>query len=456
MLLLLLSLGCGPETLDTAALPHDTLSPSDQRPGDPDAGWEYLLYGDYIGSGIPVDTFRSFFGSTSANPLERTGPSASIPYVFNHFDAPNGVPVVGGLNCFACHSSTLNGTFIVGLGETFSDYTVDQSGSYSILSSVIAAEYGEDSPEVAAYTHLGKGAAASGPYLVTPFVGVNPAFSLEASIAVHRDPVTLTWRDEPGFTPSTRVASDVPPWWNIGKKHGLYYNAIGRGDKARLIMQTCIVGVWDADHAAEIDAHFPDVLAWLETLEPPVYPGALDNDLVDAGAAIFAARCSGCHGTYDADPAAETYPNRMVSVDEVGTDPLLAETYLDRPDFTDWLSESWFASYGNAAEFKAMAAYIAPPLDGIWATAPYLHNGSVPDLYALLDSSQRPSRWRRDFSSSAYDLDRVGWPHEVVEAATDASVYDATRTGYTNTGHTYGDSLTDDERGALVEYLKSL
>jgi hypothetical protein len=57
----------------------------------------------------------------------------------------------------------------------------------------------------------------------------------------------------------------------------------------------------------------------------------------------------------------------------------------------------------------ATGGYIAPPLDGIWATAPYLHNGSVPDLATLLKSSSRPTYWLRSFDDGDYDLTNVGW-----------------------------------------------
>ena len=66
-----------------------------------------------------------------------------------------------------------------------------------------------------------------------------------------------------------------------------------------------------------------------------------------------------------------------------------------------------------------MIGYQAPPLDGIWATAPYLHNGSVPTLYHLLKSSDRPARFRRPPSTDFehYDQVKVGWKFEPVTDA---------------------------------------
>ena len=101
-------------------------------------------------------------------------------------------------------------------------------------------------------------------------------------------------------------------------------------------------------------------------------------------------------------------------------------------------------------------AYIAPPLDGVWATAPYFHNGSVPKLSMVIDSSTRPTYWRRPFDSRAYDLKDPGWRHTTPDGPVDTNTYDTTQRGYGNQGHTFGDDLTDEERRALLEYLKTL
>jgi hypothetical protein len=100
---------------------------------------------------------------------------------------------------------------------------------------------------------------------------------------------------------------------------------------------------------------------------------------------------------------------------------------------------------------------------GIWARAPYLHNGSVPDLLGVLDPSQRPTRWKRVGSElDGYDTDRVGFRYEAVDTAPDPStrdgrlVYDTTREGMGNGGHRYGEALTDAERSDLLEYLRGL
>src|SRR3569623_2032001 len=109
--------------------------------------------------------------------------------------------------------------------------------------------------------------------------------------------------------------------------------------------------------------------------------------------------------------------------------------------------------------------YVAPPLDGIWATAPFFHNGSVPTIEAVLDSSKRPTYWvRTSYDSTDYDPVAVGWnftaiTHGQAMEPTETArvkIYDTTLDGYHNTGHPNGDALTTDERQAVIEYLKTL
>ncbi|KAA0593466.1 hypothetical protein J2848_000715 [Azospirillum lipoferum] len=105
-----------------------------------------------------------------------------------------------------------------------------------------------------------------------------------------------------------------------------------------------------------------------------------------------------------------------------------------------------------AATIKQLLAYKARPLDGVWATAPFMHNGSVPNLYEmLLPVSQRSATFR--MGSTAIDPVKVG----VDSSAAGATfVYDTTKPGNHNTGHEFGASLTDTQRWQLLEYLKTL
>ncbi len=106
-------------------------------------------------------------------------------------------------------------------------------------------------------------------------------------------------------------------------------------------------------------------------------------------------------------------------------------------------------------------SYKARPLDGIWATAPYLHNGSVPNLYELL----LPARQRsKDFylGNRELDVDKVGYLSTPTATLADGSVikafkFDTTLKGNSNSGHEYGSKeLNEVQRRELLEYLKTL
>ncbi|QAY76145.1 di-heme-cytochrome C peroxidase [Sphingosinicella sp. BN140058] len=100
-------------------------------------------------------------------------------------------------------------------------------------------------------------------------------------------------------------------------------------------------------------------------------------------------------------------------------------------------------------------AYKGRPLDGVWATAPYLHNGSVPSLFDLMRApADRPKSFQ--LGTREYDVANVGYRQDAA-APGNSFRFDTTLRGNSNSGHVYGvDKLNDDQRRALVEYLKTL
>ena len=92
----------------------------------------------------------------------------------------------------------------------------------------------------------------------------------------------------------------------------------------------------------------------------------------------------------------------------------------------------------------------------MWATAPYLHNGSVPTLDAVLDPALRPACFLRTRDSRKYDLQRVGWDSTVPAVCAGPAVYDTALYGKGNQGHEFGLGLEAGERRAVLEYLKTL
>ncbi len=104
----------------------------------------------------------------------------------------------------------------------------------------------------------------------------------------------------------------------------------------------------------------------------------------------------------------------------------------------------------------APPAYESRVLHGIWATAPYLHNGSVPNLWELL---LKPEQRTPSFmvGSRVYDPKNVGYVTDSSPFKDGKLVVGAEAApGNSNAGHDFGTNLSDDDRWALIEYLKQL
>lgn len=458
--LLILLVACGDDYREPVA-PTSPLGPVpvyEQREGDAARGWSALINEGYVGCGVPLTAYRKVFDPAppSVRLDGRTGANAEMPYRMTAFRTASGVEVVTP-NCLHCHAEYINGELVIGLGSISADYTIDYGGLAEAVGSLVEGE-----AEHAEWSKWASRMKAIAPYTITATVGVNSADNLAAVLFAHRDPETLAWSDTPrmALPPAEVVVPvDVPPWWHMQKKHAMFYVGAGRGDHARIMMTASTLCVDTVEEAAAIDAYFPDVRAFLLSLEPPVYPYPIDRAKADTGRGVFERDCARCHGTYG---DLETYPNLVVATSEVGTDATLARgagQFADR--YINWFNASFF---GELSFLAPAPGYVAPPLDGIWATAPYLHNGSVPTLRALLDSSRRVPFFTRSFDSTDYDREAVGWrttalatgQSEPPQGTRASYIYDTTILGYGNGGHTYGDRLRADERDALIEYLKTL
>lgn len=424
--------------------------------GDPAKGWDYLRYGDFIGGGIPLSTYAAFKKNLSAeNLLQREGNNTQLPPGFNAYTSATGVEIASGLTCFGCHSGTVNGQYIPGLGNSSMDFTRNTSTLFNLVAFGIKNKYGKKSEEWKAFEPFMRGGKATAPHIVMPFRGINPAFALEQASVAHRQAANLNWNE--GQTaypiPAESIGSDVPPLWLAKKKYALYYNGMGRGDFTKLLMQVSVVAVEDTATARKINANFKDVMAWLQNLQAPKYPGEVNAPLAAKGRRVYAQNCLACHGRYGEEAQ---YPNLLVKLNKVGTDSAYAHYFMENIAFSNWYNQSWYAQSSPRSEARPSAGYVAPPLDGIWVTAPYLHNGSVPDLETLLDSSKRPKFWKRSFNDHDYDLQKLGWKYTAETNTNDKETYNTTLKGYGNGGHTYGDILEEEERKALIEYLKTL
>lgn len=253
----------------------------------------------------------------------------------------------------------------------------------------------------------------------------------------------------------------------------------------------------------------------LERLAPPSWPedifGKIDRAKAKVGKALFVEHCANCHNVW---PYRWTEPNKngkryvvvgLTPVTYVGTDRGQLETLrpwsiagnlgsaLDNellPEFRgkpllpsgEFMSAISFAVtdiavrklnlteaqkldlYGYrvpSTTFPAEAVYKAGPRDGVWATAPFIHNGSVPNLYEMLIPAAE--RTKKFYLGGDFDPVKVGLD---TKAASGTFLMDTTLPGNSNAGHSFenrplgngvvGPLLPEDDRWAIVEYLKSI
>jgi len=252
---------------------------------------------------------------------------------------------------------------------------------------------------------------------------------------------------------------DAPPWWTFYKRPYIYID--GFAEKGhRGLMQFTLIPENGPEFFHENEDAFRDVYAYLSSLRAPKFQGHVDQELAGQGRALFGDHCATCHGTYGDD---WSYPNRRIPIDDLGTDPvrLSALSVEGRQIYAD----SWFAHAGEDGVQETVTdprGYVAPPLDGIWASAPYFHNGSVPTLWHALHPAERPAVWTR--SADELDTQRVGLEISVVpkvpitapHVASRRSHFDTRRCGKSYSGHDYPDQLSEAEKAAVLEYLKTL
>ncbi len=199
---------------------------------------------------------------------------------------------------------------------------------------------------------------------------------------------------------------------------------------------------------------------FIDQLPPPPYPYRVDMDRAKRGQVLYSQYCASCH----------VGDRKVYPAEEVGTDParLGATSDVTYEGFNKALHEGCPKKEMGSACYEDSRpilrprdwalGYVATPLDGIWARAPYLHNGSVPTLYHLLVPSQRPQRFI--VGSMLFDTEMVGF--EWQKPMENTEVYETGRPAQMSGGH---DTVTylgldweaeTEKRLDLIEYMKTL
>ncbi len=234
--------------------------------------------------------------------------------------------------------------------------------------------------------------------------------------------------------------ADIPAVWQIDPTGYANWDGTIRGFARSLTSSLAVVG-----DPTKIDIPTnARIQSFLGQLPADPYPFAIDTASRIRGEATFRANCGGCH-------AAAAGRTRNDLVFDVGTDPLRADAI--RPLAVGVMAklvtsicpaaqpECAFDAQGPVVDPSARRGYVAGPLHGVWATAPYLHNGSVPTLRQLLVPSQRTAMpFLR--GSVTYDQKDGGWEWEPAKEAdlrahgdTALAMHDVRQTGYAPVGH---------------------
>jgi mono/diheme cytochrome c family protein len=404
--------------------------------------WSMRAYHDawkYWGRARPEDyalAFRDRYGLHEA-PYD----SGGLPMGFTRSRGLLGLGQGLGSDCLLCHAGAVAGRTIIGLGNS----ALDMQSLYE---------------ELAAADRLD-------PIMPLPLCnvrGTSEASNFAIYLMQFRD-TELRHRLPVKYPLCPNLCEDVPAWWHFRRKKTIYHMGVADSRSVRTLMPFLLILGSTAESIKDRETDFADIRAYLMSVEPPRYPFAIDQALASQGRDVFDRTCARCHGTYG---PGGNYPNKLIPLDVIGTDPTLAHAFA--PAGVRHYLASWFArERGPAGErYHGLGGkgYQAPPLDGIWATAPYFHNGSVPTIHDVLKSADRPRIFTRSFRGDLDEFDSVnlGVRVRVIKRAADPHlpmidrrrVYDTTQPGRGNSGHTFGDSLSDAQRRAVIEYLKTL
>ena len=443
----------------------------DGPPGDPAEGFRLLTEKAYLHADFDHETVTSLW-KVWPDEAKQAAENASEPerrrMAFERYglvEKPGPIDVddsaVGYVrtdegwhfSCFACHAGSIGGQTIYGLGNSHIDLQSLSEDSLARKLQQWKMPYRFDL------------AAQRVPLSVGAY-GTN-AIMFGVMVGQFRD-ADLDLLPLPRREPYVHHNHDAPPWWHAKHKSMLYIDGFAPKAHRPLVqfsMSTENDGPTVRDWAANDCRH---ILAYIESLKAPDYPHPIDTQLAAAGRISFMANCAECHGTYsdrspefgDLEPGTLVdYPERRVPVGEIGTDRVRLDSLT--PKHRGYLRAGFLSRYGQDTVVTDPGGYVAPPLTGVWASGPYLHNGSVPTLWHLLHPSERPSLWRR--TRDGYDTDRVGLEIETFErlpesddSALRRKVFDASEIGKSIAGHDYPDRLQPSERRAVLEYLKTL
>ncbi|HET8705510.1 MAG TPA: hypothetical protein VFM46_04325, partial [Pseudomonadales bacterium] len=507
--------------------------------------------------GLTAAPFRNPYPLEGEDPNLTDGGSGQMPLGFVLIKHPITKKYTGEftISCSSCHDSQLGPDFKWGRGSSTFDvglFLNDFTKSTVGIPALIPFPFGSNS-------------------------GVSNALGVIDALYVLFDAETLEITPGVELFTKHGSAGMIktPNWWTRGWMTRLWHGSIS-SDNVRSSLALTVPNLYETGAMRrDTEGTFEKVHAFLNSLAPPQYPyiDKIDKNLAEAGAVLFHTKdlwangananipkqpgngsCASCHGVYSPryaadpkmlpDPRLKGIAGVITPIETIGTDPErlnLMSKAMKRAWNTSWwsyddLNPQWTREgqgrRGTTMErlkndlaetntrltgpsvWSEIDGYSAPPLYGVWAAAPYFHNGSVPDIWGVLKPSDRPGIWQPpliapiaeglnnaiDTSYGGYDFERLGFKYTEIPCESGTERFSCNPTGpldrffsqlaeangsnvwlayqamppltkkdlearkITNThefsrgnqGHAFTEVLTDHERWAIIEYLKTL
>lgn len=251
-------------------------------------------------------------------------------------------------------------------------------------------------------------------------------------------------------------AADFPTIWNQAKKQGMQLHWDGNNDRVEERNLNASFGTGATPRLID-HVSIARIQAWNATAEPPAFGDHFDIDMAKAerGKVVYRQYCADCHGASGSDFSGR-HVGQVVPLAVIGTDPYRLHSFT--PQLALNLGTPYAGTEYRFRSFRKTFGYANAPMDGMWLRAPYLHNGSVPTLWDLLQPGpQRPKTFWR--GNDRYDPVRLGFVADVAEEnGRRFFLFDTAVLGNGNMGHEgerYGTQLSDGEKWDLIEYLKT-
>jgi hypothetical protein len=472
----------------------------DKNFGIPYAIWEVLplMFPQYLPEGREKDGWAAFgfiYEDEKALP-EKLGHRRPIGTSFRNY---MGVERIF-LNCAICHAGTLrtkaDAVPEVYLGmpanridlQGFQDFIISVAFDERFTPEQILAEIDSRDVELdwinrIAFRLLGIYQVRERVLLIASrfkFAHREPAFGPGRFDTFSPAKALFNWKLEDIPDAESVGVVDFPSIWLQEQRRGMQLHWDGNNSKLEERNRSAAFGTGALPPILDRES-IKTIEDWLLTLPPPSFaeefPGEIDKSQLAWGQEIYGRDCASCHGRNGTDFSGERVGN-VTPIGEIGTDRYRFDNYTQDLALNQ---NMLYADHGDERfqNFVKTDGYANMPLDGVWLRAPYLHNGSVPTLWDLLNPpSLRPKAFYRGYD--VYDPKNVGFESRPSAIPTDEQrnlfcyqVEIGATCGGTpppqnvkackgglcpgngNGGHLYGTTLAEADKRALIEYLKT-